>query len=176
MKALVVGRHSGDIPGVEIVETRSVTFPVTARECVPVIQGLLADARASGSVVLFQNTPGQVAVALAHLLADEASDGGLQGSPWQPSEPLGGWRVGVVISTPGPRPGAVREVFPLTGDVREAMAAIKFANPRAVVELAGYDEEDRHGASGYSSGVNPLAVSVDGPPMPFSFSHIEWLM
>lgn len=181
MKAIVVGRHNpnfGDL-NIEIIETRNVVFPVSARECVPILLELEEEARAKKARVILQNTPSQVAAAFAWIAATRGTEAGLWGgiyyggaysSEYDP--PI----FGVVVTVPGPRPGTVREVFTLRGDVTETIAAIKFANPRAKVELAGYDEPDRHGNVGYEPGICPIAVEVDGPPSPFVFSHIEWIL
>ncbi len=64
--------------------------------------------------------------------------------------------VGIVVSIPGERPGKVTKRFDAALSVEEA---VKFANPRAVCVASG----------------GSIEVSVDGPPMTFVFSHIEWL-
>ncbi len=164
MKAIIIGRHAGEVPGIEVFETRAVTFPATATECRPVIENLIAEAKAQGAAVLFQNTPGQVAVALAQIAVNHASH--YHALSMEPP-PMG---VGVVISVPGPRPGKVSAIFtlddPMTLDqasahmIATAQGIARFANPRAVV---------------VSEEPGTVTVSVDGPPMPFEFSHIEWL-
>ena len=168
MKALVIGRHLPDLGvenNIEVTEVRSVTFPLTASECIPVIRALLEEAQAAGQVILLQNTPGQVAVALAQIsVADTAHYTVLAMDIPQPK------RLGVVISVPGPRPGKVREVFSVhAGDFPAFEAAVKTAHPRAVVGFADQDEPDQDGLVG-------VFVEVDGPPVPFQFSHIEWLL
>lgn len=158
MKALVIGRHLPDLGvenNIEVTEVRSVTFPLTASECIPVIRALLEEAQAAGQVILLQNTPGQVAVALAQIsVADTAHYVVLAMNIPQPK------RLGVVISVPGPRPGKVSRSFRGEGDDRVIADAVAFANPRAVITYDGGD----------------TVIAVDGPPMPFEFSHIEWFL
>lgn len=168
MKAILIGRHAPNMgAGIEILEQRAVTWPATAAECGPIIEGLMAEARSSGVRVLLQNTPGQVAIALAHWLAQRASDDALGGKEAT---------IGVIVSRPGARPARVRQVFPVpAGALDSFTAAVKLANPRATVGFASYDEPDVDGNVGYSPGVEVVSVEVDGPPMPFEFSHIEWL-
>lgn len=164
MKAILIGRHAPDMgAGIEILDQRAVTWPATAAECGPVIEALMAEARSSGVRVLLQNTPGQVAIALAHWLAQRATDDDAA-------------TIGVIVSRPGARPARVRKVFPVPAGALESFtAAVKLANPRATVGFASYDEPDVDGNVGYSPGVEVVSVEVDGPPMPFEFSHIEWL-
>lgn len=154
MRVILVGRHtSGEMPGVEVVEQRSVTFPATSEECTKVLLALFADANEANAGVLFQNMPGQVAVALCGLSM-------IRG--FRTDEEVGFPRrsVGVIISVPGPRPGRVSREFGVDyGDTRVIEDAVRFANPRAEVE---------HKDMG-------VTVTVDGPPSPFMFSHIEWL-
>ena len=165
MKALVIGRHAGEVPGVEVVETKAVTFPTTASECVQVLAGLEDDATALGAeVVLLQNTPGQVAAALTQQAALAAK--AIWGTAPVPEAVLGwGARWGVVVSLPGERPGKVSKNI-MTCDAEQVKEAVAFANPRAktTVFTDGYDD------------VAVVSIEVDGPPMPFEFSHIEWLL
>ena len=93
-KAIVVGRHTPDLgnTNVEVIEVQPITFPVTGIECRIILNGLMDEARKAGAAVLLQNTPGQVAAALAHM-APHFID------PFEERQ-----RVGVVITTPGPRP------------------------------------------------------------------------
>lgn len=159
IKAIVIGRHGAEVPGFEIIETRAVTFPATGRECVPVLEGLEQAAAALGAeVVLLQNTPGQVAAALAKQAALAAK--AIWGTGGPVPEAVLGWsaRWGVIVSVPGPRPGKVVSTFTTT-DPGGVAAAVAFANPRATTTVDG----------------QTVTVTVDGPPMPFVFSHIEWL-
>jgi len=122
MKALVIGRHTDAIPGVEIVELRPVTFPGTADECAAVIRALWKEVEGRGVKLLFQNLPGQVGVALARLMRD--------------NPPLS---AGVVISVPGERLAGVSqsESFAEHWDMTSAEKLVKFANPRANVTSEG---------------------------------------
>lgn len=107
-RAVIIGRHSGIIPGIDVVAQKAVLFPATADECIPVIKQLLAEAGEDN--LLFQNTPGQVTAALLRLV-----DPVLAG-------------VGVVISKPGPRPDAIR----ITA-TDELVAVVALLNPNAKI-------------------------------------------
>ena len=92
---------------------------------------------------------------------------------WAPPESFP--PIGVVVTKPGPRPAAVRNVYPVPAGVRQMFeAAIKAANPNARVSDASYDEPDVYGNVGYSPDMCPVAVESD-PPMRFEFSRVEWL-
>ena len=161
MKAILIGRHTGEVPGFEVIEARAVTFPVTAHECAEVLIVLVAEAAKQDAVVLLQNTPGQVAAACVMLARHR--------------EPVRSdrHRLGVIVSVPGPRPGKVVQVFDIDADqaafeadglataaMGSVEAAIRLANPRADVTWTE---------------PGSVQVTVDGPPMPFQFSHVEWL-
>lgn len=161
MKAIVIGRHFGEVPGFEVIETRAVTFPATARKCADVLSTLVAEAMQQDAVVLLQNTPGQVAAALIMLAQHHG--------PVRNDR----HRIGVIVSIPGPRPGKVSSTFNLDADqtafgsdvltiaaMGSLQSAICFANPRAEVTFTE---------------PGSVEVTVDGPPMPFQFSHVEWL-
>lgn len=143
-RALVIGRHAGAIPGIEVVESRPVTFPARAQDCCDVLGGLYREARERGLVLLFQAVPGQVAVAL------HRSMGGC------------GCAVGVVVSKPGPRPAGVTHIIncacsDMLENSHEVAAFVQKVNPQAKVEVDGAI----------------VSVTVDAP-MRFEFSHIEW--
>ena len=146
MLAIVIGRHTGEIPGIDIVEQKNVQFPARSNEVLPIIRELVDEAQAVGAKLLLQNTPGQVAVAIA-LLKDE--------------RPVGPLVIGIVINTPGERLAGVEMNRDFTTLDNRLMAEemVRFANPRVKVQL----EDD------YS-----LTVTAD-PPMRFEYSHIEWL-
>lgn len=170
MKAIIVGSDSPDMgQDIEIVEQRAVTFPGTAAECQSVVRGLIRDAEAADAALIFQTVPGQVAACLAREYFD-TREVCLGETVW-PS-----YGIGIIISLPGPRPGKVREVYAISPDsYYEFEHAVKSSNPRATVGYAPYDEMDVRGNVGYSPNIQPVYVEVDGPPMPFVFSHIEWL-
>lgn len=154
MKVILIGRHtSGDIPDIEVVEQKNVTFPATAEGCTDMLLGLFAEADAQSAGVLFQSMPGQVAVALCALSLVRG---------FKNDEEVGFPRraVGVIISVPGPRPGRVSQTFWSDDPHADYVGLAKFANPRAETE-----GDPLHG----------VTVTVDGPPAPFVFSHIEWL-
>lgn len=169
MKAIVVGRHAPDFGGqdVEVVEQANVTFPATARECEAALIRLAAQAQERNAALLFQNTPGQVAVALARLAAEAEA---VEYSPAEQRPGVMGFkpearRVGVIINTPSPAPmGPEVEEFSFAPYAEHdpsllAAEAVRFANPRADT-----DTRDPY----------TLRVSVQ-PPRPFVYSHIEWL-
>lgn len=147
MKAIVIGRHAGEIPGIEVIEQRNIQFPARSVDVLPVLQKLVDEAQAAGAKLLLQNTPGQVAVALSWM-----STNGLLG-------------IGIVINTPGERLAGVKRKFVMDNSqsANEAEKAVKFANPRASVGF------------GDSTALTvDMTVTVD-PPMRFEFSHIEWM-
>lgn len=118
-KVLLVGRHAGVIPEVEVLEQKNVMFPTTAAGTAKVLGELIAEALQMGAeAVLFQMCPAQLAVALAARY-------GYYGTP----DP-----VGFVISVPGDRPAAkvvrIKDSPGLVGTVKEI-------NPNARVEIAG---------------------------------------
>jgi len=122
MKALVIGRHAGAIPGVEIVELRPINFPSTADECAAIIRELWKEVEGKGIKLLFQNLPGQVGVALARLMRD--------------NPPLS---AGVVISVPGPRPAGAqfRYGFSEHWDMTTALQMLRESNPNCKAEAEG---------------------------------------
>jgi len=122
MKALVVGRHTDAIPGVEIVELRAITFPAKTEDCVPILCALWKEVEEKGIKLLFQNLPGQVGVACANIM---------RGNP-----PLS---IGVIVSVPGPRHAGVESSAEFdNGDAAtKAADLIKFANPRSKVAVVG---------------------------------------
>ena len=122
MKALVIGRHAGAIPGVEIVELRPINFPSTADECAAIIRELWKEVEGKGIKLLFQNLPGQVGVACAGIM---------RGNP-----PLS---IGVVISAAGPRPAGVqfRYDFPEHWDMTTALQMVQQTNPNCKAETEG---------------------------------------
>jgi hypothetical protein len=147
-KAIVIGRHAGDVPGFEVIERRNINFPATADECVVVLEELFQETFEKQAALLFQAIPGQLAAGLTRIAARNV--------PTHIS-------VGVIVSQPGERPAGVvyefdHSVFDYgmngTNIEHYMSAVVKHCNPNAKV-------------SGNK-------VTVD-PPMPFVFSHIEWL-
>jgi hypothetical protein len=148
MKALLIGRHAGEIPGIEIVEQRNVQFPPTAQKCRTALRELKDDALALGAdALVFQAMPGQLAIALA-----QCSYTG----QWLPRI-----EIGIVISKPGSRPAAKTYDFSDRNPYVRASAKrlAEFCNPNAKLE---------------DDGSYTLRATVD-QPMRFEFSHIEWL-
>lgn len=70
MRAIVVGRHMGEIPGIEIVFTQNITWVASREGCQLQMEELLLNASRIACVVILQNVPVQVCAALAHILAD----------------------------------------------------------------------------------------------------------
>lgn len=174
MKAILIGRHSGEIPGVEVVEQRNIIWPATASEVKPMLAELFTAATDAGMALIFQNTPGQIAAALAHAFQQKAYDDALYNAELnsRPGDTIP--KVGIVITKPGPRSAAARKVYPVpTGHTVMFREAIRFANPNAKSDDASYDEPDVYGNVGYTPGVYPVYVEVD-PPMKFEFDHVEW--
>lgn len=149
MKLFLVGRHSAQVGDHSVVGSASVQFPPTAEGCLAEMAKVYVAARAAGAdAVALQAVPGQLAAALAY----ESRLNGETGV----STP-----VYAVISKPGPRPGKVSKEFQFTSEHDNSdvgSSAITFANPNAKV-------------TALPSG--RMVVEVDGPPMPFAFSHLE---
>lgn len=158
---LVIGRHAGEIPGVEVVEKRAIVFPETSNECLKILDELQTEANSRQITLLFQAVPGQLAIALAKYYG-VLSACIESGKP----RPATGPMLGIIISKPGPRLAGVEKEFTFyTGnDAFQAIEAIKMANPNAWTE--------NRSVPGDMGGC--AAVRVD-PPMKFEFSHIEWL-
>jgi hypothetical protein len=153
MKALVIGRHEPDFgtrTDIEVIAQEAVTFKSSANMVEGQIWGLIKRMGEIGAgVLLFQNTPGQVAVALTTMVRRQERGIML---------PL----MGVIVSVPGERPEKKTVEFGLNSadpwDSSAAVQAVRFANPRAQVKAEGF----------------AIEVTVV-PPMRFKFSHIEWL-
>lgn len=173
---LVVGQHAPDFGDeeIEIVAQENVTFPATAEECQPVLVKLALRAQEAGAALLLQNTPGQVAIALATLAAEASANREHAQTTGRDRDLAARYafflpferRIGAIISRPAPAEGR-REIVLTPGDMycydgpdwSELVAqAVAFVNPNATVD-AGNDE---------------TLISVEAP-RPFVFSHIEWL-
>jgi hypothetical protein len=116
VKAIIVGRHTGDLLGYEIIERRNITFPATSAECKPVFENLLSDAFAADAALIFQALPGQMVAAIT----SNIGRGG----------PITHVPVGQIVSIPGERGAATMTVDPTNA---EALAAAVFANPNAKI-------------------------------------------
>ena len=180
-RIILVGRHAptGLAEKFEIVEQKAINFPSTADACRDALNRLVAEANAASALLIFQAVPGQLAIALADLKEEWTMEENVWGKLEDPAprvaaasrsmEPVRSG-IGIVISTPGPRPGKVSRMFilddPMTGEnatihmVATAQAIARFANPKA---------------EAFSSSPGFVTVEVDGPPMSFNYSHIEWL-
>jgi hypothetical protein len=147
MKAILVGRHAGDIPGVEVIEQRNITFALNVSEAFRQLEELLLDAHRAGAGLLLQNTPGIIGAVLYKFAPF------LHGC----ETPLG-----VIISVPGERQAGIVREFNCDNpmDLNTIESAVKFANGRAAVA---------------SAGTYTISVTVDPVPQ-FAFSHIEWLI
>ena len=177
-RIILVGRHAptGLAERFEIVEQKAINFPSTADACRDALNRLVAEANAASALLIFQAVPGQLAIALADLKEEWTMEENVWGKLEDPAPRVAAasWNrrsgIGIVISTPGPRPGKVSRMFilddPMTGEnatihmVATAQAIARFANPKA---------------EAFSSSPGFVTVEVDGPPMPFNYSHIEWL-
>jgi hypothetical protein len=151
IKAIIVGRHTPDLgsqaENFEIVGNENIMFSLNRAEAVEQLEKLFATARgADAEVILLQNVPAILAAALL----DEQSKAGGQ-LPF---------RMGLIISVPGPRQAGVVRKFELFSAwvARRAAEAILFANGRAKTNIEGAT----------------LTVTVD-PVAEFNFDHIEWL-
>jgi hypothetical protein len=162
---IVVGRHAGEIPGYAITEQRNITWSLDLNECRRELSALYFEANKVGADIVFQNTPGILAVALAGWMVAEAEDGIATGQT----------RFGVILSQqPDLRPAGVVKEFDLRapanyvdgGDAevaeKQVREAVAFVNPRAKVST---EIDPLKGAT--------LRITVD-PFIPFEFMGIEW--
>jgi hypothetical protein len=167
-KAIIVGRHTSDLgseaENFEIVGNENVMFSLVRSEAVQQLEQLFATAQSVGAeAILLQNVP---AILAAALLDEQAKAGGQLP-----------FRIGLIISVPGPRQAGVSEQFlvwasqstnelgtPDVAAVEAAEAAVRFANGRAKIERSSEPVD----------GDWVLTITVDPVPQ-FQFSHIEWL-
>lgn len=155
-KLYVIGRHKADFGNSGnysvVGQARNVIFPPTADQCQSLIQHQVKKAlHLEADALVFQNTPGQVAVAL-HRFSFNI-------------------KVGVIITKVGERGHGIGKEFSFVqvgcslGEdflaMEEAIRAVELVNPRAKIERSKENEAG-------------FWVTVD-PPMKFEFSHIEWL-
>jgi hypothetical protein len=147
MKALVIGRHSGQI-GMEIDEQRSVQFPATSEECKPVFEALLSECFEKGWALVFQGLPGQMATTIAKSIA---YGGQISHVP-----------VGVIVSKPGERPAGKQMTFDHNLFDRTYQNDVYYSAVEAFAKHCNPNAK-----------VDGFTVTVDAP-MQFVFSHIEW--
>lgn len=154
-KVIIIGRHTSELPAdIEVIEQRSITWSINRQECKQQLVALWKEVQPRSINILLQNAPAILACAISDL----ANDAGSQFS----SKPLGGTKLGMIISVPGERKAGVTRTFAFDEkqDAYDAAEAARFVNPNAKIEVSEH---------GYS-----FTVTVD-PPTPFVFSHIEWL-
>lgn len=124
MNILLVGRHTPDFGGerVNIVGQEAPTFSTDARGSMSTIVDLAWKAKELDAALVFQNTPSQVAVAIARINDWPCTRG-----------------VGVIVSVPGKREAGVRKTVHCTTmeDAHDIIQAATFANPNAKVEQDG---------------------------------------
>lgn len=153
MDVLLIGRHAPDFgvrKDINVIAQEAITFKASSNQAEGQIWGLIRRMGEIGAdTLLFQNTPGQVTVALTTMVRRQERGKML---------PL----MGVIVSVPGERPEETTAEFGLNSadewDTSAAINAVRFANPRAKVRAEGF----------------AIMVTVT-PPMRFEFSHIEWL-
>lgn len=146
-KALVVGRHGGDLPDVEVVARSRVQFALDHEGVREQLHALNTRARAAGAdMIVFEGLPPQVAAALGGGDAPAAEGNHVS------------WYV--VIPKPAPRPPTQVVSADIAGPAaREAAKTlIMAANPRAKV----------------TETVGGLTVTVE-PPMAFEFGRLAKL-
>jgi len=149
MKAIVIGRHNGEIPGFDIAEKRNLTFPSTSEECAPLFAGLLSDAFAARAALIFQALPGQMVSAIC----TNIGRGG----------PITHVPVGIVVSKPGERPAGKEYTFD------HELFSRDYQNDVCCAEVERFAKHINPNVR-----VDGFTVTVDAP-MQFVFSHIEWL-
>lgn len=156
MKAYIIGRHAGTIPGVEVVGSENLNLPSTGTEdVINVISAVNERASAIGAeCLIFQATPAVLTEAV------------LDNSAFV-SETLSAFAV---VSRPGARPAAVVTTIKVPrdwpdgpGDTgAEVVKAVKAANPNAKVTV----DDD--------FGIQTITITVD-PPMAFEFERLAKL-
>jgi hypothetical protein len=122
-RLLVIGRHTGALPGYEVVETRALVFPTDRAACQVQLDQLLAEARERGCSLVFQAVPGALVAAL--VLA------GIEAGRWDLGGALG---LGIIISRPDPAARVARNLGVLDPD---QFALVQAANPNARRDAAG---------------------------------------
>lgn len=151
-KCLLVGRHADADIGIEIVEHVDMKFPKRRKWCLSSIHHLFTHAVDTGAdCIVFQGLPGQANAALWSFMMAISPD-----SPFKKIS------VGQAVSKPGPRPKDETRAWTL-GRLSTYLIfenALKWANPNISIET---DIE-----------TNTITATAT-PPMPFVFSHIEWL-
>lgn len=148
MKAILIGRHSGSIEGVEVIEQRNIQFPATSQECAPIFEKLLADAFALNASLIFQGLPGQLVAAITRNII---ANGPITHVP-----------TGVIVSKPGERAPGKEYTFD-----SELFNRV-YANDAYYGEVERFAKHCNPNAK-----VTGFTVTVDAP-MKFEFSHIEW--
>jgi hypothetical protein len=120
MKAIVVGRHAGDIPGVEVVRQINLEWSLEEGQAFKQLDELMGDASAEGAkCIVLQNVPGVLAAALTKKALDT------------PNVP-----VYVIISKPGARTAGVSRSWTFYTHTNAVADVVKFANGRAKVEIS----------------------------------------
>lgn len=167
MKAIVVGRHSGDIPDLEVLDTVNITFSTVLFEVVAQVRALVLDAKEKGAdALVFQNAPAILAAALVNIVRRDAEYALLNE----------GVKIGFLIgkqptSVGAPRPAGITltHLIPFIGDegYNKIVSLVRHANSRAKVEVTELDW-------GYQDMPRNVSVTVDPVP-PFVLDHIEWL-
>lgn len=160
IKAVVVGRHSGEIPGVEVVGTVNITFANSVSEVKVQVERLINEAKAKdANALIFQNAPAILAATLVNWVRVEGEYALLNE----------GVKIGFIIGKQPtdpdvPRPAKQSMDRVVTANVTNVVDLLRFANGRATVDVwtdAGID-------------TTHVRVTVDPVP-PFVFDHIEWL-
>jgi|WetSurMetagenome_2_1015567.scaffolds.fasta_scaffold190489_2 hypothetical protein len=156
VRALVIGRHAGEIPGVDVMEARSVVFVADSASAAKQLFSILQEAKQRGLAVLLQNVPGVLARAIVdYAIYQENCDDSEHGNSAAKLPALG-----VIVSVPGERQSGITmdARFEDIHSAQQAEDLVRFSNPN--VKIVSTDLGFR--------------VTVD-PPMKFCFSHIEWL-
>lgn len=113
MKAILVGRHSGNIVGMEVIEQRNIQYPSTSEECKSILEKLLEDAFSAKAALIFQGLPGQMVAAITRYISRHG--------------PITHVRTGVIVSKPGERPSAKKMMVEAHNPM--ALEVAYFVNP-----------------------------------------------
>lgn len=180
-KAVVIGRHAGEIPGYEIVETRNVVWPATSQECILAVVALLEEVKALGwPAIILQNVPGQLAAALILMQSHESGEEGDGSHFWSSGSP-----IFVVVSKPA-QAGEAKTFITCLDDCHDTMPSISRDFLAFVAEFMPGANVVNEGRIFYRHGPNHkpgdppvrtggLKITVE-PQRRFEFSHLERLL
>jgi len=157
VRGIVVGRHAGDIPGVEIVESRNIEWSLDPIELGAQWRELENAAMAAKAAVVLQNVPGVLAGYLMLMAHHEHI---------RPN-------VYVVISRPGPRQAGISRTWVVSDDPYIAHAGQSAAEQAATVAgVAAFANGRAKVTTDLEDHRATVTVTVD-PVAAFEFVRLE---